>query len=181
MWQWLICLGMSDSGGPMVSLSLCLLPPSIPFSFPCLPKFCPINRPKAVSLFTHENHSIQRWIPYHSVTIWGLVSQETNEKPMPTLAYVWCSAFVRTYWSLNLEHSIISGNPRSALFNCSAVGWTCTCAVWIKTWIPGIFSAVVAFSISFVFPSQVVNCSTSLCLQTFHPHFIFIFYTFINN
>ena len=42
-YQQSVSTSISDSSS-MVSLWLCLLPPSIPFSFPCLPKFCPINK-----------------------------------------------------------------------------------------------------------------------------------------
>ena len=55
--------------GSMVSLWLCLLPPSIQFSFPHLALFYPI-RPSQFSLFINGNHSIQRgnltsFVPIH--------------------------------------------------------------------------------------------------------------------
>ena len=57
-----------SGGSSMASLWLCLLSPSIQFIFPCLPKFCPINKPRQFFLFTDGIHCIQRGIPHHQIT-----------------------------------------------------------------------------------------------------------------
>ena len=65
----------------MAFLQLHLLPPIIQFCPPCLPKFCPINRPKVVSLFINGNQSTQRGFPHQAGLTWSLERCSGNSDP----------------------------------------------------------------------------------------------------